>query len=231
MTRSSPAAKAPSQERTLPHNLEAEQAVLGGLLLAAHQGADEDLDEALAALRREVFYAERHSLIFGAMVDVRTAGEAPGLIVVTDRLRQTGKLDGAGGAAYVTSLMEAAWTPALLSSQVKILLRDWRKRALADLGGELRQAALNGHEAEELLALTRRVTADIDSFPAIGVGTRTDRIDGATLAGDTASPEVEWVPLLRLEGIVGRGLATLISSHAKTGKTTLLVHAVRKLLR
>lgn len=220
---------APAREHAPPHNTEAEQAVLGGIMLAVGQGGhDDSLAEALT-LTPEALYHEHHREIFRAMHDLYAAGRPPDLILVTDALRQRDLLDRCGGAAYLTSLLDAVPTPALLPSHVGILRQHHHKRILAELGVELQREALNGHDPEELLALTRRVVGEIDSFTAIGERPRTDRIDGATLAGDAASPDAEWIPFLRLEGVVGRGLATLISSHGKTGKTTLLVHAVRRL--
>ncbi len=202
--------------------------------LAAHQGADEELDRALASLTPEAFYMERHRLIFRAIADLRTAGEAPGLIVVTDRLRQTGKLDQAGGAAYLTSLMEAAWTPALLSSQVRILKRDRAKRVLFDLGAEMHHAVRNGTDPEELLALADRVLGSVrDDSSTIGGAEEKNnrRINAAALLEDASEPAGTWWPFLQPEGLLGPGVIGLLSGYAKSGKTTTIALALDGVLR
>src|ERR1700758_124782 len=81
---------------TPPHNLEAEQSVLGAIMLS---------DRALYALvieeglRPEDFYRERHGLVYRAMLSLYDDSEPVDVLTVTDRLRQTGKLEEVGGAA------------------------------------------------------------------------------------------------------------------------------------
>ena len=89
-----------------PHNLEAEQSVLGAILLS---------DRALYALvieegmRAEDFYHERHGAIYTAMLSLYNESEPVDVLTVTDRLRRTGKLDQVGGAATVDE--PRGWCP------------------------------------------------------------------------------------------------------------------------
>lgn len=88
-----------SQLRLPPHSIEAEQAVLGGLLL--NNNAWEDVGDMLTD---EDFYRHDHRLIWqGIATLLRQARPADGLTVI-DALKQTGQLEEAGGAAYLATL-------------------------------------------------------------------------------------------------------------------------------
>src|ERR1700723_4707488 len=79
-----------------PHNLEAEQSVLGAILLSERSLYALVIEE---GLRAEDFYRERHGAIYEAMLALLNASEPVDVLTVVDRLRQTGKLDGVGGPA------------------------------------------------------------------------------------------------------------------------------------
>jgi replicative DNA helicase len=86
---------------TPPHNLEAEQSVLGAILLS---------DRALYALvieeglRAEDFYRDHHGTIYEAMLALYNESEPVDVLTVIDRLRQMGKLEHVGGRASVDEL-------------------------------------------------------------------------------------------------------------------------------
>jgi hypothetical protein len=210
-----------------PHNLDAEQAVLGSMLLDA-----ETAEPVVRVLRLEDFYRTSHRRLLEAMRALRDRGEPVDLVTVTDHLRTSGHLDEAGGAAYITGLMQSVPTAANVAHYVGIVRRDGWKRTLAEVFGEAGRGVCNGHDPTEVVTLVRRVLDGFDSFVQLsrskGVN---ERITAAALANDPTLPDVEWIPFLRQAGIVGCGLVTLLSALAKTGKTTLLVHGVRALVR
>jgi len=84
-----------------PHNLEAEQSVLGAILLSDRSLYALVIEE---GLRPEDFYRDSHGLIYGAMLTLYNESEPVDVLTVTDRLRQTGKLQAAGGPAAVDEL-------------------------------------------------------------------------------------------------------------------------------
>jgi replicative DNA helicase len=86
---------------TPPHNLEAEQSVLGAIMLSDRSLYALVIEEGLLA---EDFYRERHALVYRAMLSLYDDGEPVDVLTVTDRLRQEGKLEQAGGAATVDEL-------------------------------------------------------------------------------------------------------------------------------
>ena len=77
-----------------PHSVEAEQALLGGLLLDAAAW-----DNIADAVTREDFYRPDHQLIFEAIADLVGEGKPCDVVTVSQQLERTGKLEGAGGLA------------------------------------------------------------------------------------------------------------------------------------
>jgi len=87
-------------ERVPPQNLEAEQSVLGALLI--------DRDAVVAVsnlLSPEDFYADKHQQLYTAILSIFGRGEPVDLITVQDELRTRGQLDATGGLTYLTSLV------------------------------------------------------------------------------------------------------------------------------
>lgn len=86
-----------------PHSTDAEQGVVGGLLISRHAWPD-----VADVLRADDFYREDHRLIFETVAALAEAGKPHDLIVVTEHLRSAGRLDAVGGE-YIGNL--AADTP------------------------------------------------------------------------------------------------------------------------
>jgi replicative DNA helicase len=86
---------------TPPHNLSAEQSVLGAILLSDQSLYALVIEEGLLP---EDFYRERHGAIYAAMLELYNESEPVDVLTVTDRLRALGKLDDVGGQASVDEL-------------------------------------------------------------------------------------------------------------------------------
>ena len=86
---------------TLPHNLEAERAVLGACLIR-----QEHVDTARAVLRDGDWYRDAHRLIWRSMLRIHDAGGAVDLVTVRDDLDTRGVLEAVGGPAYVSALAD-----------------------------------------------------------------------------------------------------------------------------
>ncbi len=86
----------------LPHEPEAERAVLGAMLLDPTA-----LLMVLEKVREEEFYVEAHRIIFGACEALHSRGQAVDLLTVTNHLREQGLLERVGGAAYLSSVIDA----------------------------------------------------------------------------------------------------------------------------
>jgi replicative DNA helicase len=84
-----------------PHNLEAEQSVLGAILLSERSLYALVIEE---GLRAEDFYRDRHSVTYAAMLKLYAANEPIDPLTVTEALRQSGELETAGGEGAIDEL-------------------------------------------------------------------------------------------------------------------------------
>src|ERR1700756_1357030 len=95
-----PTGSAQDVHRTPPHSAEAEQGVLGSMLISPR----ETIAECVEKINEEYFYVPAHRTIYEVLVDLWNAGQAIDLITFTQVLRDRHLLDSIGGAAFVTSL-------------------------------------------------------------------------------------------------------------------------------
>src|SRR6266545_2409702 len=96
----SPTGSAQDIHRTPPHSVDAEQGVLGSMLISPR----ETIAECVEKINEEYFYVPAHRTIYDVLVDLWNAGQAIDLITFTQVLRDRNLLDSVGGAAFVTSL-------------------------------------------------------------------------------------------------------------------------------
>ena len=88
-----------SLERIPPQNIEAEESVLGSMLIE-----QEAVLTAIEILTPEDFYKETHRVIFRAMMQMAETGEAVDVVTLTERLRSTGEIERVGGMAELARL-------------------------------------------------------------------------------------------------------------------------------
>src|SRR6201982_3010553 len=96
----SPTGSAQDIHRTPPHSIDAEQGVLGSMLISPR----ETIAECVEKINEEYFYVPAHRTIYEVLVDLWNAGQAIDLITFTQVLRARNLLDSVGGAAFVTNL-------------------------------------------------------------------------------------------------------------------------------
>ena len=104
-------------ERTPPQDLQAEQSVLGGMLLSKDAIAD-----VVEVLRSRDFYRPAHELIFEAVLDLYGRGEPADAITVSAELTKRGEIARAGGAPYLHTLISSVPTAANAGYYAKIVL-------------------------------------------------------------------------------------------------------------
>ncbi len=99
-----------------PHNIEAEQSVLGSMLLDK-----EAVAAATEVLRGDDFYVEAHKEIYEAILDIYDSGTPVDLVTVVEALRQRGTLEAVGGGAYISDLSMAVPSTANVRYYIKIV--------------------------------------------------------------------------------------------------------------
>ncbi len=103
----------------MPHSLEAEQALLGCILIDAKVQTD-----IASSLKEEDFYAESHKLIFSAMNEIMKSNQPVDLVTLTDMLEKQGVLEQVGGISYITELTNVIPSSANYKRYFEIVTRD-----------------------------------------------------------------------------------------------------------
>ncbi|MDO9516083.1 MAG: replicative DNA helicase [Syntrophales bacterium] len=105
-----------SSHRLPPQNLDAEQSILGGILLDNNA-----LNHVLEIMGRGDFYSEGHRKIFSAILDLYEKNEPSDLITLSSVLRDRGHLEGVGGEVYLASLVDGVPSAANIAYYAKIV--------------------------------------------------------------------------------------------------------------
>jgi replicative DNA helicase len=122
--------------RVPPQNLEAEQSVLGAILLE-----NEAINQALEVLTADDFYRESHREIFRAMVELSDRNQPVDAITLTDALKTRGALESIGGPAYVAELAATVPTAANVAHYARIVREKAVLRSLATIATEIASSA------------------------------------------------------------------------------------------
>ncbi len=131
-------------DRLPPQNVEAEQSVIGAMMLEK-----EAISKVAEFLRPEDFYREAHRLIFASILGLFDQNEAIDIITVTEEMRKNEKLESAGGIAYITSLANSVPTAANVLYYAKIVEEKAQLRSLIYTATEIAQM---GYEASDEVA-------------------------------------------------------------------------------
>jgi len=121
-----------SSHKIPPQNMEAEQSVLGGILIE-----NEAINRVTEILAPEDFYRDTHRKIFNALIDLFERNEPADLITMTNELRKKGELDAVGGASYVTSLIDSVPTAANIEYYARIVKEKAILRRLIETSTEI----------------------------------------------------------------------------------------------
>jgi replicative DNA helicase len=144
-------------DRLPPQNIEAEQSVLGAVLLE-----NDALLKALEILSAEDFYRESHRKLFNVMIELFEKNEAIDLITVTDELRKRNELEDAGGVTYLSSLANQIPTAANVRYHAKIIKEKALLRGLLRSATEIAARVYESTmEADEMVDYAERAIFDI----------------------------------------------------------------------
>lgn len=214
----------------LPHSLEAEQALLGCLLLDTKIQV-----ETASSIEEEDFYAESHKYIFAAMRGIIRANQPVDLVTLTDALEKEGTLESAGGIAYITELTNVMPSSANYQRYLAIVKRDSMLRRLIRGAADIIEDSRKSTDEKTSLAYAEKVvydisnTADTNDMVKIGnilpeVMTKFDELSKGTSSVRGVSTKYKALDNL-LNGLHGSDLMILAARPA-TGKTSLAMNIV-----
>ena len=128
------AAPRDTTNRIPPHNIDAEQSVLGAMLESR-----EAIANVIEILDVEDFYKPAHGEIYDTILSLHARGEAPDAITVAEELARRGKLDYIGGRPYILGLIEAYPTASSAGSYARIVEEHALLRRLISAGNEIQE--------------------------------------------------------------------------------------------
>ena len=153
-----------------PQNLEAEQAVLGTILLQP-----EALTQVVELIKADDFYRDAHKVIFSAMLTLYDKREPHDLITVSSLLADQHKLEGAGGASYLASLTDVIPFTGTLVHHARLIRQKSVLRQLIRTSSELAARCYDApHDIDALIDDAERTIFEIahaksgQAFQAIG---------------------------------------------------------------
>ena len=135
------AAVAPSPDRTLPHNLEAERSVLGAILL--HNDA---FNAAAEVIDAGDFFRDAHRRIFDNMVKLAERGDAIDLVTLKEELGRSAELDEVGGPAYIAALVDGVPRSTNVKHYARIIKEKATLRSLISSANKILVNAYEGGE-------------------------------------------------------------------------------------
>jgi replicative DNA helicase len=145
------------QQTTMPHAGDAERSVLGSMLIDANA-----LEICLEQLREEDFYVPANAVIYAAMRDIRSSGDAVDLVTLSTELERHNRLEQAGGITYLTDLVTFVPTAANVQNYIELVETKSVQRQLIRAGGEIIRDGMDDEkELEDTLNAAERRIYDI----------------------------------------------------------------------
>jgi replicative DNA helicase len=136
----------PVVDRTLPHNLEAERAVLGAILLNA-----EAIHQAVEFIKDTDFFRDAHRRIFEKMLGLMERHQAIDFITIKDELARSGDLDQVGGPAYIASLVDGLPHGVNVGDYARIVKQKSTLRSLIQSANRVLSSAYHAEEDAEVI--------------------------------------------------------------------------------
>lgn len=210
-----------TDSRMPPNSPEAEQSVLGCMLLAPIT-----IPLVMAMLSDADFYDTRYRIIWNAVSKMYQAGEGIDSLLVADRLKSAQAYDKVGGAVTLAGLMETVPSTTNAVYYAGIVRRKSLLRRLIALGSKAVQDAYVEAEVEdmldalqsEILGIAGRTTAD----PVFTASQLTNRALTSIESGDEADKLRTLYPTLDNDfGGIRKGELTIIAARPSMGKSSL----------
>src|ERR671938_2150498 len=217
--------------RVPPHDLDAEKAVIGAMLVS---------ETAVAAvaerLQPEDFYSEVHRIIYTAMMRLYSRGEPIDQLTLTNELRSVGKFEKVGGRAYVFQIVESVPTAANAGRYAEIVRGKALLRDIIDVGSRITEDAFREPEdvgealdaAEQLIygVSNRTLREHLAPVSELAPGTleMIQRLYEAE--GEVTGVETGFDDLDRLTTGFHKSDLVILAARPAMGKTALALNAI-----
>jgi DnaB-like helicase N terminal domain/AAA domain len=215
MTNLAPVPDTPGDfSRPDPHDLGAEQAALGSMMLSAVAA-----ETCMAALGAEDFYRPGHGLIFAHITAMMRAGEPVDALTVKGRLDAAGDIGRMGGAPYLHTLIASVPVVANAPEYARIVREHAVRRRLLLAGRRIVQWGTGQNADSDAHGLAERALREVEAVRDSGIG---DGITVKTITEFLDVPEgaddYDWV----IPGLLERGDRLMLTGVEGGGKSTLM---------
>ena len=183
--------------RQPPHDNEAEQGVLGAMLLSPNT-----ITDIIEELIPDDFYRPAHQLIYRAILDLFSDNKDVDPVIVAGRLDRNHDLERVGGAPYLHTLISSVPTAANARYYAEIVAEKAVLRRLVDAGTRVVQLGYEGTEGAEV-----DVVVDMAQQEVFAIAQRNVTEDYAILA-DILQPTMDELDELSTHGGLARGIPT-----------------------
>ncbi len=213
-------------EKLPPHNMEAEQSVLGSLLI------DRDAVIRIASfLKPSDFYSSGNGLIYEAILDLYNRRIPPDFVTIVDELTRRERLQDVGGITYLTELINAVPTAVHIEFYGHIVERTATLRRLIDAGATIVSIGYDDSiEVEDALDRSERAIFDVSQRRTVrdfvGIGevleTYFDKLDTIQQhRGEVVGVPTGYADLDKLTGGLQRSDLIILAARPSVGKTSL----------
>ena len=219
-------------DRMPPQDLEAEQSVLGAMLISKDAIAD-----VVEVLRGVDFYRPAHELVYDAVLDLYGRGEPADAVTVADELGKRGEIDRVGGASYLHDLLASVSVAANAGYYAEIVREKAILRRLVDASvriGQMSYAAegdvtdiVDRAQAEVYAVTDRRASEDYKSLSELMQPTM-DEIEAiGSRGGQMAGVPTGFADLDDLTNGLHPGQLVIVAGRPGGGKSTLALDMAR----
>ena len=191
---------------------EAEAYVLGGLLI------DPDAVEAVRSIVEPAMFSHPATrIVYRAILSVVDVGTDLDVLTLQEALKRTGEYEEAGGALYLSELLDAVPTAAHIESHARIVRERWARRRLVEIGSD---SSLGLDELTQAVEGWAEESRSQQANESSGVVSLAQMIEGI---GTLSGPEAVC------EGLGWRGRASMLFAREKLGKSTYVSAAMSAL--
>ncbi len=218
--------------RTPPHDIAAEQCVLGGMLLSK-----DAISDVLDIIKGPDFYRPAHQIVYEAVLDLYGRGEPADAVTIAAELTRRGDISRVGGAPYLHTLIASVPTAANAGYYARIVRERAILRRLVEVGTRIVQLGYAGDgdadelvdraEAEVYSITDRRVSEDYAPLSEIMPGAL-DEIEAIGSRGGTLTGvPTGFADLDSLTNGLHPGQMVVIAARPAIGKSTLALDLAR----
>jgi len=219
----------------LPHNHDAERAVLGALLLDPVR-----ISDAAEQLSGEDFFDQRYKLVYELLIELADRNQPVDLLTITTLLRSRNQLAEAGGNAFIAELTTAVASSAHLAHHTDLVLQTANlRRLISEATGVIQEAYTTEPDSESVTDLLDRAEASIFAISrertttgAIAIADAMteafQRIDAASNRSELQGLRSGFYELDDMLGGFNPGEMTIIAARPSMGKTAFVLNLMER---